>query len=137
MADKTPFGRPTKYSPEMLEKAVDYVKNYEEHDHVIPSIAGLAVVLGVCRKTIYSWADKEENADFLYTLGRIDTNQEFKLLNSGLSGDFNPTITKLALANHGYHEKPAEKELEDAPPVEINFHVKDAAAEIKVTNAKS
>ncbi|MDF7480882.1 DNA-packaging protein, partial [Proteus mirabilis] len=31
--------------------------------------------------------------------------QEMKLINSGLAGDFNATITKLMLANHGYSEK--------------------------------
>ncbi|MEN7471298.1 terminase small subunit, partial [Providencia stuartii] len=35
----------------------------------------------------------------------IKTLQENRLINKGLIGEFNPTITKLMLANHGYSEK--------------------------------
>ena len=136
--EKPVMGAPTKYNKSKLKAAIKYIDDYKEkHGHAIPSVAGLAVVLGVCRKTVYSWSESEKNKDFLYTLSRIATNQEFHLLNGGLLGDFNPTITKLALANHGYSDRPAEKEDDDAPSVDIHFHVKDAVSEIKTTNAKS
>jgi len=72
----------------------------------------------------------------LYTLSRIATNQEFRLLNGGLLGDFNPAITKLALANHGYSEKQDAPIEEESPPLAYTFNVKPAAKEIKTTNAK-
>lgn len=130
-------GQPTKYSAAILKKANAYVSDYKtEHEHAIPSIAGLAVVLGVCRKTIQNWAKNPKNKEFLHTLDKISTNQEFKLLNGGLTGTFNAAITKLVLYNHGYNEK-AEPIEEDAPPLEYTFNVKPAKAEIKTTNAKS
>ena len=136
-ADKT-AGQPTKYNKSILATANEYIDNYNsEYQHAIPSVAGLAVILKVCRKTIYNWAEDPKNTDFLYTLSRIATTQEFKLLNGGLIGDFNPQITKLALVNHGYSDKPEDKDTEDAPPVEVHFHAKEAVAEIKTTNAKS
>lgn len=131
-------GQPTKYNNSILEIANDYIDSYnDKYEHAIPSVAGLAVILKVSRTTIYNWSEEPENTEFLYTLSRIATNQEFKLLDGGLLGSFNPTITKLALANHGYSDKPPEQSDEDAPPVEVHFHVKDAVAEIKTTNAKS
>ena len=131
-------GQPTKYNKSVLAAANKYIDEYKtEYQHAIPSIAGLAVVLKVCRKTLYNWADNEKNKEFLYTLSRLATSQEFELLNSGLKGEFSPTITKLVLSNnHSYSEK-AEAPQEEAPPIDIHFHVKEAVAEIKTTNAKS
>jgi len=100
---KKKVGAPTVYSAAKLKKAINYVSDYNtKYGHAIPSIAGLAVVLNVCRSTIYTWSKVDKNKEFLYTLGKIATNQEFQLLNNGLMGIFNPAITKLALANHGY-----------------------------------
>ncbi len=114
------LGRPSGYSPEILEKTIEYIEGgYKDHDQIIPSVAGLAVALGVGRQSLYDWSAKEENADFSYILGALNTHQESVLLNKGLSSEFNPTITKLVLGKHGYQEKaetPTEgvKELADA-----------------------
>lgn len=130
-------GQPTKYSKAKLEKAIDYITNYADYEDVIPSVAGLAVVLEVSKKTLYNWAEVEENSEFLHALSRLATNQERRLLNGGLSGSYNPTITKLILTNHGYSDKPREDiDDEDAPPLDINFDVKLPVSEIKTTNAK-
>lgn len=96
-------GRPTKYNQDMLEAARAYLANYKEHDHVIPSIAGLATVLHVSRGTLYIWG--KEYAEFLNILDDIQSTQESVLVNNGLRGDFNSAITKLVLGKHGYHEK--------------------------------
>lgn len=131
-------GRPTDYSQEKLDKALDYVENYQDYDHVIPSVAGLAVVLGVAKKTLYNWADVEENHEFLHALSRLSTSQELRLLNGGLSGSYNSTITKLILTNHGYSEKPKEDVDDDeSPSLDISFTVKQPVSDIKTTNAKS
>jgi len=122
----------------MLEKALDYIKNYADYDDVIPSVAGLAVALEVSKKTLYNWSEVPENIKFLHALEKLSTNQENKLLNGGLSGRFNPAITKLIMYNHGYTGQPKEPDSDDeSPPLEISFNVKEPVTEIKVTNAKS
>lgn len=98
-------GRPTEYNEEVLKKAQDYVKHYVTNGDVIPSIAGLAVHLGVAKNTLYNWAKEEKNIEFMHTLEEIAYRQENVTLNSGLKGVFNSTISKLVLANHGYHDK--------------------------------
>lgn len=100
---KKPLGRPTKYNATIQKKADDYINKYKDLDQVIPSTAGLAVYLKISKKTLYNWA--ETNKAFLHTLETIQDMQELIAVNSGLSGAFQPTITKLVLANHGYHEK--------------------------------
>lgn len=103
MATKTKMGRPSKFA-ESLAKAKEYLMGgYETVGDVIPSVAGLACYLGVSRKTVYEWV--KESTDLSDTLEGILAMQENKLINKGLNGDFNPTITKLMLANHGYSEK--------------------------------
>ncbi|ENZ0174709.1 DNA-packaging protein [Providencia stuartii] len=103
MATETKMGRPSKFA-ESLAKAKEYLMGgYETVGDVIPSVAGLACYLGVSRKTVYEWV--KESTDLSDTLEGILAMQENKLINKGLNGDFNPTITKLMLANHGYSEK--------------------------------
>lgn len=99
------IGRPTKYTPELLQQAHEYVTSYTNHGHVIPSIGGLSIVLKVMRSTLYEWAKHKNKKEFSDILGEIITTQELVLLNKGLNGDFNSNITKLVLGKHGYHEK--------------------------------
>ena len=97
-------GRQTEYTEFHNEKALKYVGGgWKEDGSVIPSIAGLALHLGVARTTVYKWAD--ENDEFSYTLERLLSKQELKALNNGLSSEFNAQITKLVLHNHGYTDK--------------------------------
>ena len=97
-------GRKSLYSPAMKKAAEEYIKDYESHGHVMPSAVGMAIVLNVVKSTLYEWA-KDEEKDFSNTLAKCSDYQEFVLLNKGLTGSFNPTIVKLALANHGYADK--------------------------------
>lgn len=100
-----PAGRPTKYTEELLERAATYIDCFQDEGDVIPSIAGLAIYLDIGRNTIYTWADDDEKPEFRDILGKILAKQEKLLLNSGLTGDFNSQITKLALGKHGYSDK--------------------------------
>ena len=103
MATKNKVGRPSKLA-ESINKAKDYLMGgYETVGDVVPSVAGLACYLGISRSTAQEYA--KENEEFSGTLEAIKTLQENKLINKGLVGDFNPTITKLMLANHGYSDK--------------------------------
>ncbi|WP_034855344.1 DNA-packaging protein [Ignatzschineria larvae DSM 13226] len=106
------MGRPSLFSQEMVKKAREYVwlfqqsktpEEIENNVEVIPSVAGLALYLGVARSTLYEWG--KQNKDFSDTLASLQDVQEVSLLNGGLRGRFNPTISKLALANHGYSDK--------------------------------
>ena len=96
-------GRPSKYNASYLKKAQDYVENYQALGDVVPSIVGLACELGVSKNTLYAWG--RDNVQFLNTLEAIESTQHRKLLSGGLNSSFQPTIAKLMLANHGYHDK--------------------------------
>lgn len=143
------FGRPSKYTPEILDKAMEYLdscidktvveevyvegvhdedaevedeeKDPDEEDAVekrykkkpivryevkryikLPNIGGLAVHLKVTRPTLYDWA--REHSDFSYIMERLQSIQEERLINGGISGSYNPTISKVILTKHGYRE---------------------------------
>jgi len=98
-------GRPSKYTPELVAEAKRYLDQYAEEGDMIPSVAGLAVLLGVRRETCHVWAKEEGKEEFSNILGEILAKQERVLINKGLSGEFNSNITKLVLGKHGYHDK--------------------------------
>jgi hypothetical protein len=99
------MARPTKYNADMLAKAKEYLVNYDQYDHAIPSEAGLSDVLDVCRDTINEWSKHDDKKEFSDTLRKIKNKQELVAVNKGIKGDFNPAITKLILHNHGYSDK--------------------------------
>ena len=87
-----------KLSQEYLHKQ-GYIKNGE----VIPSMAGLALYANCSRSSLYNYASSSE--EFKDMLELIKARQEVELINKGLKGEFNASIAKLMLANHGYSEK--------------------------------
>ena len=99
------IGRPTDYSEEILEKTKFYLANYKSLGDIIPSIAGLACYVKIGRQTIYNWGKDDDKKEFLYILEELLAKQESTLLNGGLSGDLNSTITKLVLTKHDYSDR--------------------------------
>jgi hypothetical protein len=110
------MARPTKYTKELLKRAKEYLnickdteieKGSEDRPVYsvkvkLPTKGGLAVYLKVSRETLYQWADEHKLfSDIMEELGAI---QEDRLINNGLSGDYNPTISKVLLTKHGYRE---------------------------------
>ena len=110
--DKNPVGRPTKYSPEMQAQAEEYLETYADLGDVVPTFVGLALHLDVTTKTIYNWAT-EEKPEFLRIFTRVEQLQHRTLVNGGLSGGFNPAITKMMMTKHGYDEKAKPDEAPD------------------------
>jgi hypothetical protein len=120
MADK---GRPTEYKEEYIQKADEYLKankdEYEEFHKTrgeksdgyerlvrvkLPTIEGFALMLGHNKHALYDWEKKYPK--FSHALDKIREEQRKRLINGGLSGDYNSTIAKLILSsNHGYKEK--------------------------------
>lgn len=95
--------RPTKYTPEIQQFAERYITDYQQFGDEVPSIASLCLLLKVARSTLYKWGD--DNQEFSDTLSFIKLMQERQLINQSLNGQFNATIAKLMLSNHGYSEK--------------------------------
>lgn len=118
-------GRPTKYSVKFIKQVEKYLqenvdevvqvvkqsnsnKGYEMYENKLkvklPTVEGFALYIGVSKSTVYEW--KDIYPEFSDALDRIVEEQRSRLLNSGLSGDYNPTIAKLVLAsNHGMSDK--------------------------------
>ena len=97
------MARPRLLTPELQEKAEHYLTVWEAEGDVIPSIAGLALFLGVSRDSVHVW--RNEDDQFSDTLSRLLAMQERITLNKGLTGDFTAPISKLVLHNHGYSDK--------------------------------
>ena len=112
-------GQPTYYNKKYVERVEDYLKNNVDLVDVItedgetppkqskvklPTIEGFARFIGVPRRTIYEWRDK--HIEFSHTLDKILIEQQERLINKGLAGDYNSTIAKLILSsNHGMAER--------------------------------
>ena len=98
-------GRPTKYTPELLEMAEEYLTTYEQHDHAFPSDIGLTMVLGIATTTLYEWAKHPEKKAFKDILDKINKEQQLVAWNKGLKGEYNANLVKLLLGKHGYSDK--------------------------------
>ena len=97
--------RPTKYNNQILQKAKCYIYHHEKYGDIVPSISGLASILEIAKSTIMLWQKDSDKKEFSDTLEQIKNKQERILINNGLNGSFNSTITKLMLHNFGYSDK--------------------------------
>ena len=107
MAKKTKNkgGRPTKYKPEYATD--EFIAEFVEHckkEKLLISLCGFAVYIGVCEETLQEW--RESKFGFSVPLSKIKQLSKQMLINKGLAGGYNSTITKLMLSsNHGMVEK--------------------------------
>ena len=116
---KNPGGRPTKLTPEIIEKARNYVdETMNVGVHVLlPTIEGLALELEISRETVYDWENVPEKTaknkeivelhqQFSDIVKQLRVAQGQKLIQNSLIGRYNPTIAKLILSGkHNYVEK--------------------------------
>jgi len=107
--EKDVGGRPTKYHDGMPQRVFDYLNEYIELGHVIPTKAGLSIFLDISKQTINEWQKEKGKEGFSDSLRKLESEQEFRLLAGGLNGDYNATIAKLGLGNHGYSDKQETK----------------------------
>ena len=98
-------GRPTDYSDELVQKAWDYLNDYETiYGHGIPSHLGLCEVLNIGKTTLYRWAE-DEAKEIRAILDTCSAKQHNVLIAKGLNGTFNASLAKLVLGKHGYHDR--------------------------------
>lgn len=123
-------GRPTEYNDEILKKAKEYIVSCKDSKKAVrlPKAEGLALYLGVTRKTLYNWADEHE--EFLHMLEEINNNQVEKLIDNGLSGKYNSTIAKLVLAKHGYKDQVGLSGEGEGEAIKIDSNVAGAIGKI-------
>lgn len=122
---KNPGGRPTKYRPEFCDEVDVYLKKnkdkyrkvvvmksnekgYEKMeerlDVKLPTLDDFSTHLNVTRSSLFEWRDKYPK--FSDSLEKILKEQKKRLLNKGISGEYNSTIAKLVLSsNHGMKER--------------------------------
>jgi|TARA_R110002051_G_scaffold318742_1_gene401533 hypothetical protein len=106
-------GRPTVYTQEIIDKARDYVENYDSKEigHPFPSITGLCKVIQRSRAVVCQWSvhtdedGKHLKPEWKDIMDSIKEAQEMRLIHCGVTNQFNPTITSLMLGQHGYHKK--------------------------------
>lgn len=100
------YGRPPKYSEELLDQAYEYLTGgWQEVGQQTPSIVGLALYLGIVKSTVYKWAGEDDKEDFSDICEAVNNMQESCLINNGLIGVFSPPITKMMMTKHGYSDK--------------------------------
>lgn len=96
-------GRPQLYDAKKVPgEVVKYIKDCQKQ-HYLPTIEGLAVHLKVRRQTLYNWAN--EHDEFFDILEQLKAAQASQLLQNGLKGEYNATITKLMLTKHDYIDR--------------------------------
>lgn len=106
-------GRPIEFKEEYIQEAEKYLlenqdlprgDNDDKLNVKLPTLEGFALRIGHKLDTLNVWAEKNEK--FLGALNKIREEQRSRLINKGLSGQYNPVISKLILsANHGMKEK--------------------------------
>lgn len=99
------FGRPTEYRDDFISQIEKYLEEYKNKGEVIPTVAGVARWLGVSRSTVNLWATQEDKRNFSDMIEKVLAEQEIKVLNNGLTGEFKPQISTLILSKHGYVNK--------------------------------
>jgi hypothetical protein len=85
-------GRPSPYKAQEVAKGIEqHIKDCKWHSY-LPTVEGLAIHLNVNRSTIYEWRQKHE--EFSDIIERMLALQASQLIQNGLVGHYNSTITQ-------------------------------------------
>ena len=125
IAKETPetntVGRPSGITPEFLGMAKAYLEKYETLGEIIPTIEGLALFTDKARVMLHRWVRDKESKEFSYIYSKLMALQGKALLNNGLAGKYNSTITKLILTKHDYRDARDERHGDpNGDPLKIN-----------------
>lgn len=103
-------GRPTSLTPEIIERAWEYVDASDNMgvQTLLPTIERLALTLGVSRDSLYEWGILSD--EFSDILNKLRAIQADKLIQNGLLNRYTPVMTKLLLSKHGYVEKSEQEQ---------------------------
>jgi len=122
------MARPTKYTPELLVKANEYLNTYTR---LIPSHQDLCLSLDISESTLYDWAQKHD--EFSDILARVKLTQFTVAMDGGLGGDMNANLVKLLMGKHGLSEKSTVDQISSdgsmAPKSKIELVAKEFGAE--------
>jgi hypothetical protein len=135
-------GRPTLYSEEMQKKADEYLdfslfETYSkeivvkdqiqtinlERPNSIPSIASLALHLGVHRETLYNWAKAERQ--FFDTLEHLRQKQQHFLEYHGLTRGYDSGFAKFLAVNVTEYKDKVEEKHEVNTTVKLAYKIDD------------
>lgn len=112
-------------TPITIKRGWEYLQTFKDHGDVVPTAAGLALAIGVSRKTVFNWvnANREGMAELYETLL---ATQERILVNRGLTGEFNQGVTKMMLSNNfGYSDRQQFDHISSdssmTPTIYVNF----------------
>jgi len=100
-----PRGRPSKYTPELLEKAREYADKWDDLGDVVPMLCGMAIHCDIAESTLQEWRGHEDKAEFSDLCARVFGKQKRSLINGGLGRTFDASLSKLLLNKHGISDK--------------------------------
>lgn len=117
------MARPTKYDPSMIQQAKDYIASCGREQTALPTIEGLALVLGIDDDTIVEWA--KNNDEFSATIKDLKAKQKNQLMEDGLYGgkEVNSTMAIFLLkVNHKMVETTHTDITTGGDKLNISFH---------------
>jgi hypothetical protein len=98
-------GAPTRYTPELIEKAKEYIERWEELGDPVPMLCGMYVHCGIHKGLGSKWRGDAEKVEFHELCARVEVQQERELLRKGLIRSTDSSLTKLMLMRHGYTDR--------------------------------
>lgn len=146
-------GRPTDYNPKYIKEVSAYLQECQDEENEfhktrgeksdgyerllkvrLPTIEDFARRIKVNKTTLYEWEKKYKA--FSNALDDIRAEQKQRLIEKGLSGDYNPVIAKLVLAaNHGMADK-TESDI-TSNGQSITFAIAETVAKKNAINTKA
>lgn len=111
------IGQPTKYQLEVLDKVGEYVSMTGKENMSLPTMGGLALHLGVSRRTLFDW--RKRYPQFKERLEQLLNKQKQQLMDDGMYGGKEVNVGMaifLLKTNHGMQEN------DPSTLVQINFN---------------